>query len=127
MSGAELKTDAHQRWMMHSKDAYGSGRIFLTAEQKQPVDEGKKFAQRAYADVWARDAEMVKRVRTFLGAHFHWHDRLAKNGADLEVIETLQSMIRGESVVLIAEQTRPAAQPRLLRQHCRPSRAFAKR
>src|SRR6185437_2437504 len=106
MGGAELKTDSQHRWMMYSKKAYGSGRIFLTTEQKQAVDEGKKFAQRAYADVWARDAEMVKRVRAFLGAHFHWHDRLAKNGTDLEVTESLQSMIRGESVVLIAEQTR---------------------
>ncbi|MEZ0604825.1 hypothetical protein ACAX43_22075 [Paraburkholderia sp. IW21] len=51
MGGTELKTDSLQRWMMYSKDAYGSGRIFLTAEQKQAVEEGKKFAQRAYADV----------------------------------------------------------------------------
>jgi hypothetical protein len=49
---------------------------------------------------------MVERVRTFLGQHFYWHDRLVKTGTDLEVIETLQSMIRGESVVLIAEQSR---------------------
>ena len=38
MSGAELKTDANQRWMMYTKDAYEGGRIFLTAEQKQAVD-----------------------------------------------------------------------------------------
>ncbi|MDR5754338.1 MULTISPECIES: hypothetical protein [unclassified Caballeronia] len=31
---------------------------------------------------------------------------MAKNGANLDVIETLQSMIRGESVVLVAEQAR---------------------
>jgi hypothetical protein len=106
MGGTELKTDASQRWMLYSKDAYGSGRIFLTTGQKQAVEEGKKFAQRAYADVWAKDAHLVKRVRTFLGQHFYWHDRLVKTGADLEVLETLQSMIRGESVVLIAEQSR---------------------
>jgi hypothetical protein len=106
MGGTELKTDSLQRWMMYSKDAHGSGRIFLTTEQKQAVEEGKKFAQRAYTDVWAKDAQLVKRVRTFLGQHFYWHDRLAKTGTDLEVIETLQSMIRGESVVLIAEQSR---------------------
>ncbi|QQC65208.1 hypothetical protein [Paraburkholderia ginsengisoli] len=105
MGGTELKTDASQRWMMYSKDAYGSGRIFLTTEQKQAVEEGKKFSQRAYADVWAKDAALVQRVRSFLGAHFHWHQRLAKVGPDLEVIQTLQSMIRGESVVLVAEQS----------------------
>ena len=106
MGGTELKTDSLQRWMMYSKDAYGSGRIFLTTEQKQSVEEGKKYSQRAYADVWAKDAALVQRVRSFLGANFHWHQRLAKNGADLEVIQTLQSMIRGESVVLVGEQSR---------------------
>ncbi|MFL9910875.1 hypothetical protein [Paraburkholderia sp. RL17-337-BIB-A] len=106
MSGTELKTDSLQRWMMYSKDVYGSGRIFLTTEQKQAIEEGKKFAQRTYADAWARDAELVQRVRSFLGSNFHWHQRLAEKGADLEVVETLQSMIRGESVVLIAEQSR---------------------
>ncbi|MFM0035257.1 hypothetical protein [Paraburkholderia strydomiana] len=106
MGGTELKTDSLQRWMMYSKDAYGSGRIFLTTEQKQAVEEGKKFSQRAYADVWAKDAALVQRVRSFLGTYFHWHQRLAKAGTDLEVIQTLQSMIRGESVVLIAEQSR---------------------
>jgi hypothetical protein len=106
MAGIELKTDSFQRWMMYSKDAYASGRIFLSTEQKQAVEEGKKFSQRAYADIWAKDAALVHRVRSFLGTNFHWHERLAKNGADLEVVETLQSMIRGESVVLIAEQSR---------------------
>jgi hypothetical protein len=106
MCGTELKTDSLQRWMMYSKDSYGAGRIFLTTEQKQAAEEGKKFSQRAYADVWAKDAALVQRVRSFLGTNFHWHQRLARNGADLEVIETLQSMIRGESVVLIAKQAR---------------------
>jgi hypothetical protein len=119
MGRTELKTDSLQRWTMYSKDAYGSGRIFLTTEKKQAVEEGKKFSQRAHADVWARDAALVQRVRSFLGTNFHWHQRLAKNGADLEVIQTLQSMIRGESVVLIAEQSRtggagidPATKPK---------------
>jgi hypothetical protein len=53
-----------------------------------------------------KDAALVLRVRSFLGTNFHWHERLAKNGADLEVVETLQSMIRGESVVLVGEQSR---------------------
>ncbi|WNC93344.1 hypothetical protein RI103_21295 [Paraburkholderia sp. FT54] len=35
MGGIELKTDSLQRWMMYSKDACGSGRIFPTTEQKQ--------------------------------------------------------------------------------------------
>jgi len=106
MGGTELKTDSFQRWMMYSKNAYASGRIFLSTEQKEAVEEGKKFSQRAYADIWAKDAALVRRVRSFLGTNFHWHQRLAKNGADLEAIETLQSTIRGESVVLIAGQSR---------------------
>jgi hypothetical protein len=121
MAGTELKTDSWQRWMMYSKDAYGRGRIFLTMEQKRAVEEGKTFAQRAYADVWARDAALVQRVRSFLGKNFYWHQRLAKQGADIEVVQTLQSMIRGESVVLISEQSghgdagpRSAAQPERL-------------
>lgn len=67
MAGTELKTDSQQRWMMYKRDAYESGRIFLTAEQKQAVEEGKKFSQRAYADIWARDPALVWRVRSFLG------------------------------------------------------------
>lgn len=106
MGGTELKTDSFQRWMLYSKDAYGSGRIFLSTEQKQAVEEGKRYSQRAYADVWAKDAALVQRVRSFLDTNFHWHQRLVKNGAALEVIQTLQSMIRGESVVLVAEQSR---------------------
>jgi hypothetical protein len=51
MGGTELKTDSSQQWMMYSKDAYGSGRIFLTIQQKQAAEEGKRFSQRAYADV----------------------------------------------------------------------------
>ncbi|MGF6644362.1 hypothetical protein [Paraburkholderia sp. GAS82] len=121
MGATELKTDSFQRWVMYSKEAYGSGRTFLSAEQKRAVEEGKKFSQHAYADVWAKDAALVQRVRSFLGTYFHWHQRLAKNGADLEVIQTLQCMIRGESVVLIAEQSRtggaggnPAPKPQQL-------------
>lgn len=94
--------------MMYKRDAYESGRIFVTAEQKQAVEEGKKFAQRAYADIWARDPALVRRVRSFLGQNFYWHQRLSTQGADLEVVQTLQSMIRGESVVLVAEQSRTA-------------------
>lgn len=101
MSGTELKTDSSHRWMIYTKDAYGSGNYFFTAEQKQAVEEGKRYAERAYSDVWAKEAELVKRVRSFLATHFHWHDWLANNGTGLDVIQTLQSMIRGGSVVLI--------------------------
>jgi hypothetical protein len=104
MGSAELKTEASRRWMMYSRDAYQCGRIFLSAEQKQAVEEGQAFSQRAYADVWAKDAALVRRVRSFLRQHFHWHQRLANSAGDLEVIQTLQSMIRGQSVVLVAEQ-----------------------
>ena len=117
MGGTELKTDLLQRWMMYSKDAYRDGRIFLAPEQKRAVEEGKKFAQRAYADVWARDSALVRRVRSFLGKTFHWHRRLASIGADLEVIQTLQAMIRGESVVLIAEQSRQATRGSIRRRN----------
>ncbi|MDR5749751.1 MULTISPECIES: hypothetical protein [unclassified Caballeronia] len=92
MGGTELKTDSSQRWMLYRKDAYGSERIFLSTGQKQAVEEGKKYSHRAYADVWAKDAALVQRVRSFLGTNFHWHQRLAKKGADLEIIETLQSI-----------------------------------
>jgi hypothetical protein len=104
MNGTELKTDSSHRWMMYPLDAYRGGSIFLSAEQRQAIEEGKKYAQHAYADVWAKNTELVARVRSFLATHFHWHQRLAKNGGDLDVILTLQSMIRGESVVLIAER-----------------------
>lgn len=106
MGGIELKTDGFQRWMMYSKDVYEGGRNRPTAEQKKAVEEGNKFTQRAYAEVWARDTALVQRVRSFLGTNFHWHQRLSRSGSALEVIETLQSMIRGGSVVLVAEQFR---------------------
>jgi len=51
MGSAELKTDSSQRWVMYSKDTYENVRIFLTAEQKKAVAEGKRFSERAYADV----------------------------------------------------------------------------
>lgn len=106
MGGIELKTDGSQRWMMYSKDVYEGEHNRPTAEQKKTVEEGNKFTQRVYAEVWARDTALVQRVRSFLGTNFHWHQRLSRSGSALEVIETLQSMIRGGSVVLVAEQFR---------------------
>ena len=66
MGGIELKTDSSQRWMMYVKDVYGRGHTFLSAEQKHAVENGKRFAQRAYADVWAKDGALVQRVRGVL-------------------------------------------------------------
>jgi hypothetical protein len=73
MTRMELKTDSLKRWVMYSKDNYANGRIFLSTEQKQALEEGKKFSQGAYADIWARDATLVRRVREFLAKNFHWH------------------------------------------------------
>ncbi|MDR5843083.1 hypothetical protein [Caballeronia sp. LZ031] len=88
MGGTELKPDSFPRWVLSSKDAYGSGRIFLSTEQKHAVEEGKKYFQRASADVWAKDAALVQRIRSFLDTNFHWHQRPATKGAALEVMQT---------------------------------------
>ena len=38
----------------------------------------------------------MQRARSFLGSNFYGHQQLSKSGADIEVVETLLSMIRGE-------------------------------
>ena len=100
---AELKTDAWHRYML-----YRSSERYMTFEpeekRKEAVEAGKKFTASAYADVWAKDADLVKRVRAFLGENFHWHDRLVKDGTDLHVVQTLMDMVRGGSVVVIPEK-----------------------
>jgi hypothetical protein len=98
----ELKTDSWCRYMLYRKEDYSKG-IFFTREEKRAVEAGYKFTMAAYPDVWAKDAGLVKRVRQFLGAHFHWHDRLSKSGSNLEVMQTLRDMVRGGSVVVIPE------------------------
>lgn len=99
----ELKTDSCYRYMLYVRDDYiwhGS----LSLDKKQAaINAGKQFTASAYADVWAQDAGLVQRVRGFLAANFHWHERLAQSGSDLEVVQTLMSMVRGESVAVIAE------------------------
>jgi hypothetical protein len=99
----ELKADSWRRYKL-----YRSGERYMTFEpeekRKEAVEAGKKFTASAYADVWAKDAELVKRVRAFLGENFHWHQRLAKVGADLDVVQTLMDMVRGGSVVVIPEK-----------------------
>jgi hypothetical protein len=98
----ELKTDGWRRYMLYRRDEH-----YMTFESEQKrrevAEAGKKFVAMAYADVWARDAELVKRVRAFLGKNFHWHDRLVKSGTDLDVVQTLREMVRGDSVVVIPE------------------------
>ncbi|SAL44543.1 hypothetical protein [Caballeronia humi] len=112
----ELKTDAWHRYMLYrSNDA----RLmpFASCEEKQAAtDAGKRFTSEAFADVWARDLELVKRVRLFLRANFHWHERLANSGTDLDVVETLMDMVRGGSVLVVPEDAPvsaglPAASP----------------
>src|SRR5262249_31780042 len=90
------------------REAYLRGVIASEGERKK-IDAGQKFALAAYPEIWADDAELVERVRRFLGGNFYWHERLAKVGAALEVIETLQDMVRGGSVVVIPEPTPPVA------------------
>jgi hypothetical protein len=87
---------------------YRSGERYMTFkpddERRKATDAGKKFTLSAYADVWAKDAKLVQRVRQFFGENFHWHDRLAKSGSDLEVVQTLHEMVRGGSIVVIPEE-----------------------
>jgi len=98
----ELKTDGWRRYMMYRRDEK-----YMTFEPEQKrreaAEAGKKFVAMAYADVWAKDVELVKRVRAFLGKNFHWHDRLVKSGADIDVVQTIKEMVRGDSVVVISE------------------------
>jgi len=98
----ELKTDGWRRYMLYRRDEH-----YMTFESEQKrrdaAEAGKKFVAMAYADVWAKDAELVKRVRAFLGKNFHWHDRLVKSGADLDVVQAIKDMVRGDSVVVIPE------------------------
>ncbi|SAL45181.1 hypothetical protein [Caballeronia humi] len=98
----ELKTDSWHRYVLYrSSERYMP---FVSDDQRQgAIEAGRKFTASAYADVWARDPELVARVRGFLGNNFHWHERLAKSGTSLDVVQTLMDMVRSGSVVLIAE------------------------
>jgi hypothetical protein len=100
---SELKTDAWRRYMLYRRDEQYM--TFKSSdERREAADSGKKFAASAYADVWAKDAALVKRVRVFLGENFHWHERLARTGADIDVVQALMDMVRGGSVVVIPEK-----------------------
>jgi hypothetical protein len=99
----ELKTDSWLRYRL-----YRSDESYMTfdppADRRKAIEAGREFVVAAYPDVWATDAELVKRVRQFLGNNFHWHDRLAKSGSDVDVVQTLFDMVRGGSIVVIADQ-----------------------
>ncbi|SAL36230.1 hypothetical protein [Caballeronia humi] len=99
----ELKTDAWHRYMLY-RNAERYLAFELEETRKISVEAGRKFTASAYADVWAKDAELVKRVRVFLSENFHWHGRLANSGTDLDVVETLMDMVRGGCVVVIPEK-----------------------
>ncbi|MFM0605812.1 hypothetical protein PQR05_14905 [Paraburkholderia sediminicola] len=76
-------------------------------KRQEAADAGQKYTLAAYPEIWANDVALVGRVRQFLGVNFHWHDRLVTKGSDLEVVQVLRDMVRGGSIVVIAE--RPAA------------------
>ncbi|TDV13900.1 hypothetical protein [Paraburkholderia caballeronis] len=98
----ELKTDSWHRYVLYRRDDQ-----YMTfqpdEDRRKAVEAGRKFTASAYADVWAKDAALVQRVRQFLGKNFHWHAELAKSGSDLEVVQMLHEMVRGGSIVVIPE------------------------
>ena len=99
----ELKTDSWHRYVLYRN----SDRYIPFApddERRNAVEAGKKFTASAYADVWARDAGLASRARAFIKENFHWHERLAKCGTDLDVVQTLMDMVGGGSVVVIPEK-----------------------
>jgi hypothetical protein len=99
----ELKSDSWHRYMLYCNGDTSIMPYASRKEKQHAVDDGKKFTMAAYPDVWAKDVGLVKRVRRFLGENFHWHDRLAKFGSDLEVVQTLFDMVRGGSIAVIPE------------------------
>lgn len=89
---AELITDAWHRSVMYRNCDY-SRDIFPGQEQKEAIETGKNFVANAHPEVWAKNAGLVQRIRDFLRANFHWHDRLVKSGSDLDVVKTLVDMV----------------------------------
>lgn len=100
----ELRTDSWHRYMMYRSDERHTS-FADDDEGRKAVEKGCKFVASAYVEVWADNEELVQRVREFLGANFHWHGRLAQFGLSREVIETLMSMVRGGSVVVLPEKS----------------------
>jgi len=106
----ELKTDSWHRYTLYRRDVYMRS-MFDDATKQAAIEAGRKYTLAAYADVWAKDAALVDRVRLFLGTNFPWHERLARCGSDLEVLQMLQSMVRsnGSAVVVIPENLQRSA------------------
>jgi hypothetical protein len=101
MGGTELKTDAWHRYMLYRREDYTRS-LMASDEERRAIEAGQKYTLGAYPKVWAQDVALVKRVRTFLGANFHWHGRQAKTGSALEVVQTLHNMVRsGNSAVVV--------------------------
>lgn len=100
----ELKSDAWHRYNMYRRDDASLRQFASEDELRRLVEAGKKFTGGAGAEIWAKDAGLVGRVRQFLGMSFHWHARLAVSGSNLDVIEMLQTMVRGGSVYVIPQE-----------------------
>ncbi|TDV13842.1 hypothetical protein [Paraburkholderia caballeronis] len=99
----ELRTDSQHRYVMYRRDEryLPFGR---DDDRRKAVEKGRQFVASAYPEVWEKNVGLVQRVRQFLGNNFHWHDRLTTSGTDREVIDTLMSMVRGGSIVVIPEE-----------------------
>ncbi len=106
--GTELKADSWYRYMLYKHETYLRN-VIAPDNEREAIEAGRKFALAAYPDVWASDARLVERVREFLDDNFHWHERLARSGSAFAVVETLQDMVRGGSVVVIPERAPPVA------------------
>lgn len=107
--GTELKADSWHRYVLYKRDDYMRATVGGEAAKRTAIDAGRKFTLAAYADVWAKDAALVRCVRRFLGNNFHWHDRLARSGSDLEVVQMLQRMVRSNVSAIVVISTEIAA------------------
>lgn len=105
--GTKLRTDSWHRYVLYRRDEFMRGMLLGAAAKEAAIEAGQKYTLAAHADVWAKDAALVARVRKFLGANFPWHERLARSGSGLEVVRMLQSMVRSgaSSVVVIPEDS----------------------
>ncbi|EIM99594.1 hypothetical protein [Paraburkholderia hospita] len=107
--GTKLKTDSWHRYVLYRRDEFMRGMLLGAATKEAAIEAGQKYTLAAHADVWVKDAELVGRVRQFLGANIPWHDRLARSGSDLEVVQMLQSMVRsGVSAVVVIPEELPS-------------------
>ncbi|GAB7525584.1 hypothetical protein PBS_45730 [Paraburkholderia sp. 2C] len=108
LMATELKTDSWRRYMLYKRGNYLRS-VIVSDEERIAIEAGQKFALAAYVDIWAMDAALVTRLRQFLAEEFHWYDRVAKHGTDLEVVQTLQDLVREGAAVVVPEDAPPAA------------------